>query len=153
MIAYRLMQPEDSEPVSVMVARAFNRFVAPDFDEEGVQAILNFVGPEALLERLAQGSFGILACDDTVIVGIIEIFEHRHIRLLFVDEQYQRQGISRELLRRAVEICRERNPRIERLTVNSSPYAVEIYQRLGFELIGPEEVHHGVRATPMVLKL
>jgi len=35
------------------------------------------------------------------------------------------------------------------MTVNSSPYAVDIYRRLGFHAISEEQLTDGIRFTPM----
>lgn len=37
------------------------------------------------------------------------------------------------------------------LTVNASPYAVEIYQHLGFLAVTEEQLMYGIRFTPMRL--
>ena len=34
-------------------------------------------------------------------------------------------------------------------TVNSAPYAVDIYRHLGFAETGPEQTINGIRFTPM----
>jgi predicted GNAT family N-acyltransferase len=41
----------------------------------------------------------------------------------------------------------------ERITVKSSPYAVEIYEKMGFEKVGDEQEIHGIRFIPMMLKI
>ena len=38
------------------------------------------------------------------------------------------------------------------LTVHSSPYAVPVYQRLGFTADGPERQEDGIRYTPMTYR-
>jgi len=37
----------------------------------------------------------------------------------------------------------------EKITVNSSPYAVKIYEKLGFVPDGNEQMVDGIRFTPM----
>lgn len=136
-----------------MIARSFHEFVAPDYSDEGVEAILDYIAPDALAEHVKENCSSIVALADDQIVGLIEVRNHDHISLLFVDENYQQRGISRELLKRAIELCQKHAPHVTELTVNSSPYAVPIYARLGFEQTGPEEIRNGVRFTPMTLVL
>ena len=57
---------------------------------------------------------------------------------------YHRKGIGRELL----DTMRRDYDRQE-FTVNSSPYAVEIYRHLGFEAMDQERTVNGIRFTPM----
>jgi GNAT superfamily N-acetyltransferase len=152
-VSYRPLQPGEEYEASGMIARSFQMFVAPDYSDEGAQTILDYIAPEALAEHVRENCFTIVARADDLIVGLIEVRNHDHISLLFVDEHYQRRGISRELLKRAIELCRKHVPDLIELTVNSSPYAVPIYTRLGFERVGPEEVRNGVRFTTMTLIL
>ena len=73
--------------------------------------------------------------------------------LLFVDSDFHRRGISRELLRRALDICCENRPDLSEVSVNSSPFAIPVYQKLGFQITGPEQTVNGIRFQPMVLNV
>ena len=44
-----------------------------------------------------------------------------------------------------------RTVRIEKMTVNSSPYAVPIYHKLGFKETDSEQIVNGLRYIPMIL--
>ena len=153
LITYRPMGPGEEKEVCDLVNRVFDEFVGPGYAEQGVLEFRNYVQPEALLERCQTTDFVLVATALDKIVGMIEIRANEHLSLLFVDRQYQGQGISRELLRRALDLCRRARPTLARLTVNSSPYAVSIYEKLGFEQVEPEKVVNGIRFIPMVLKL
>ena len=71
-----------------------------------------------------------------------------HISLMFVDKQYQRRGIARRLFETVLD-CRDIVDGNACITVNSSPYVVEIYRRLGFQPTGEERTENGIRFTPM----
>ena len=152
-IHYREMIAADTQVVSDLVARTFNTFVAPDFEPVGVTTFLEFVTPGAIQNRLEAGAFGLVAHGDKTIAGVIEFRDYSHITLLFVDAFYQRRGISRTLVQQGIAICQQHNPQLKEITVNSSPYAVAIYQHLGFVIRAPEETHSGIRAVPMRLEL
>jgi GNAT superfamily N-acetyltransferase len=151
-ITYRPMQPDEAQEVSDLIMRVFNEFVAPGYAPEGVQEFLWYVQPAALLKRAKIGTT-LVACVEKQVVGIIQMKEISHVSLLFVDKAFQRKGISSELLNRAIAICRRDNPAVAQITLNSSPYALPIYEKLGFRPTGPEQVTNGVRSTPMVLEL
>jgi predicted GNAT family N-acyltransferase len=70
-----------------------------------------------------------------------------------VDEHYHRQGIARELLKRALEICARNRTDQATITVNSSPNSVEVYQHLGFQATGAEQTKNGIRFVPMALSI
>ena len=79
------------------------------------------------------------------LTGVIAADEKlSHICLFFVDEPYQRRGIGRLLWEHVLYCSDEKS-----ITVNSSPYAVEIYRKLGFQSLAEECVTDGMRYTPM----
>jgi GNAT superfamily N-acetyltransferase len=146
------MKAGEETEVFNLIARVFDEFVAPGYSQEGVQAFLDYVQPEALLTRSADNHLTLLALADTQILGVIDMRSCHHISLLFVDTAYQGQGISRALLDTALSLCRELGHDLAEITVNSSPYAIPIYERLGFRATAGEQVKNGIRFTPMVLE-
>ncbi len=151
-ITYRAMQVGDIPVVSALVWHTFEAFIAPDYGHEGIQTFSRFVQPDALRERYDKGAL-FLAEVETTIAGMIEMNGHSHITLLFVDAAFQGRGISRELLRRALDICKQHRPNLDLVTVHSSPYAVEIYHRLGFVPLGPQQESSGILYVPMALSV
>jgi len=155
-ILFREMRVEDADAVVELVARTFNAFIAPGYSSEGVQHFLSSMTPERFLQLAQEGDLFLVAEIKDQIVGTISIriSDHsNHIRLLFVDGEYHRRGIARQLLEKALEIRRGCDPTISEVTVKSSPYALPIYGKLGFQQLGPERVENGMRFTHMVLKL
>ena len=63
---------------------------------------------------------------------------------LFVQSNYQRQGIGRKLWEYLLT-----NSENSLFTEHSSPYAVPIYHTLGFVDTDTERVEDGIRYTPM----
>jgi ribosomal protein S18 acetylase RimI-like enzyme len=88
--------------------------------------------PDARVDSVWEGDSLPRKLHKARIVGVIEVRQFRHISLLFVDDRFQRQGIARALVRHAVARCLSRRPDLRQITVRSSPYAVPIYERLGF---------------------
>ena len=151
---YRLMKRGEETEVCDLALRVFEEFVAPQFSEEGVQEFRNRADPHLFLRRAQWNHFILIATTaQKEIVGMIEIRDYSHVALLFVDAEFQRKGIGGELLRRALAICRRRNQNLSKVTVNSAPNAVEIYERLGFRRAGPERCEDHIRSVPMVLDL
>lgn len=68
--------------------------------------------------------------------------------MLFVDGRYHKQGIARKLFKEALMTIKN-NGAIDKITVNSSPYAVEVYHKLGFKDNNVEQTVDGIRFTPM----
>jgi len=152
-LIFRPIGKGEEEKVCNFVIHVFNEFIAPHYSQEGVNEFLKYVQPDALLQRLQKNHFTLLAMVQNRMVGMIEIRANNHVSLLFVDRSFQRKGISRELLRYALEICRKNKPDLREVTVNASPNAVPVYERLGFRPTRSEQIVHGIHFTPMILKL
>lgn len=128
-----------------LAGRVFMEFEAPDYSREGIEAFFDTaLRNEDFLNRLTiYGAF-----EGNELVGMIATRqEGRHIALFFVEGKYHRQGIGRRLFCAAAKNCTA-----DEMTVNASPYAVEVYRRLGFYEMGGEETVTGIRFTPMVYK-
>ena len=151
--SYRFMLTDEVADVCHFVNSVFDRSVAPLYTKRGRRKFREYADPEATSLRIRSDHFVLLAVEDGRVAGIIEMRSHRHVSLLFVEPDRQGRGLGKELLRRALEICRSADPDLREITVNSSPNAVEVYGRMGFETTGREQTINGVRSTPMRLRL
>jgi GNAT superfamily N-acetyltransferase len=145
-----LYQPGEETAVSELVLQVFDEFVAPGYTETGRSTFRAYIEPTAIQARIAKGiDYLLLAKDGAAIVGVIAIKNSEHISLLFVAKRYHRQGIARELYWRALIGLDIKAKGIHKISVHSSPYAVAIYERLGFRKTGDEREEDGIRFTPM----
>ena len=149
----RTMNPGEEVEVSNLVARSFNEFVAPDFPEEGIEEFFNYANPRSLIKRSEGNHFVVVAETESVIAGMIEMREMRHVSMLFVDKAFHRRGIGKELLRVALDKMNSDGRPPRKVTVHSSRFAVPFYQSLGFVRTEEEKIIHGVIHIPMALNL
>ena len=145
------MRPGEENDVCSLVARVFGTFVAPQYTQEGVDEFLRYAEPEAMAARARANHFVLLAEMDGRLVGMIEVRNCDHISLLFVEGEFQKQGVARDLVRRAIQRCMLNRSKLGRVTVNSSPNAVEAYKHMGFRPLGPEQTANGIRFVPMAV--
>ena len=143
----------EAKAIGELVLRVFTEFVADAYTQQGVREITDYVRPEAIRRRMAGDFFILTARTDNDLVGVIEVKEHRHISLLFVDKRMHRKGVGRELVHHAVARCREENPDLQAVTIQSAPRAVTAYEHLGFRQTGEQRVENGRVYVPMVLPL
>ena len=124
-----------------LVWEVFLEFDAPDYTEEGVKTFRDFITDE-----VKTGSLEIYGANKNgKLAGVIATRNQgSHIALFFVDKRYHRQGIGRKLWEAVL-----RNSTAETITVHSSPYAGEIYRKLGFTYTDGEQIEHGIRYIPM----
>jgi ribosomal protein S18 acetylase RimI-like enzyme len=152
-IIYRVLRLGEEDAVCRLIEESFNEFVAPEYSETGVKEFFKYSNPQSLKERAEKVHLVLLALDKNKLVGVIEIRSYNHISLLFVKTEYHNKGIAARLLKLSLESSRRANPLLDSVDVNSSPYAVDIYEKLGFERTGVEQEVNGIKFTPMKLIL
>lgn len=148
MFKVKNLQAEQLAEALSLVWEVFCRFEAPEYSEEGITEFKNFLNNEEEIGKLDfYGAFD-KASD---IVGVLAMRKPSHISLFFVKAEYHRQGIGRQLFEKI--LCDYQPQGIGVFTVNSSPYAVEVYRKLGFKLTGNECITNGIRYTPMKMEI
>jgi GNAT superfamily N-acetyltransferase len=141
MMDIRLLAPAEFGDAIALAWRVFQRFEAPEYSAEGVKNFQNTIHNPAFSSQLSL--YGAYAAD--TLVGMIATRSGgSHIALFFVEEACQRQGIGKALFQRMLTDAHG-----SAITVNSSPFAVPVYQRFGFTAISEEQVLDGIRFTPM----
>lgn len=138
--------------VSGLIKDTFNEFINDGFySDEGVKNFLRYVNPHNINYRLKNNHLMLVAEEDNIIRGVIEVRDLNHIGLLFVDKNFTKNSIGTELLRHAIEICKENNKMLIDITVNADPHSVNVYKRLGFEAKSSQQVLNGIVFIPMAL--
>lgn len=124
-----------------LIKQTFLEFVAPDYDESGIKNFFKFAEDEELLKKLLFYA----ALHDDKITGILAVDDKvNHICLFFVDKAFQNTGIGSALFKKFLN---ESMPKA--VTVNSSPFAVKVYEKLGFTANGSRQVSDGIVYIPM----
>ncbi|MBQ7595828.1 MAG: GNAT family N-acetyltransferase [Clostridia bacterium] len=140
----RKLKADEIETALALVWKVFLEFEAPDYSESGVDEFYKSIHDKNYLAQLRL--YGAFVADE--LIGVIASrSEGAHIALFFVDEKYQKKGAGRMLFNALLSDCKS-----EMITVNSSPYAVPIYKKLGFCVTDAEQSVNGLRFTPMEFK-
>lgn len=124
-----------------LIREVFAQCVAPDYEPEGIAMFEKSISDPAFIGRIRV--FG--AYEEDKMVGVIATrSEGKHIALFFVDAEHQGRGVGKALFARVLKAAGGAP-----MTVNASPFAVEIYRKLGFVETSGETVRDGIRYTPM----
>lgn len=138
----KLRQEEIAEALS-LTWNVFQRYEAPDYTQEGIEEFYKSIHDEKYLSELCW--YGAFVLDD--LAGVLATRSAgTHIALFFVEGKYHRKGIGKQLYQAA-----RADNHSNVMTVNSSPYAVPVYHKLGFKDTDSEQVVNGLRFTPMEL--
>lgn len=150
----RMLETEDIPAAVTLILEGYDKFVAHDYTPEGTVRFYEYASVEALTARLEGGNhFSMVAVADGELVGIIEMRDFDHCTLFFVKARYHGKGIGRWLFEEAVEYCRYNKPNLQTISVHSSPYAVPVYKRLGFEKTDTLQEENGIVYQPMECQL
>ncbi len=147
-----IMQPGQEPDVIDVVREVFDRYVAPDFPQEGVDEFYKFANVESLAKRSSSNCFTMIGCQDGKTVGVIEIRDMSHISMFFVKSAYQQKGIGKALFLEALSIIKK-DKDIHEVTVKSALNAVTVYECLGFQRQDKEQLVNGIRFIPMTFNL
>lgn len=144
-IFIRELKKEEIDNALELVWNVFLEYEAPDYSRQGTVEFFKSIHDTEYLKMLqVYGAFR-----ENKLVGVIATRSGgTHIALFFVDGKYHKQGIGKKLFAAVVN-----NSSAEKITVNSSPFAVPIYHRLGFKDTDREQVTNGLRYTPMEIRL
>lgn len=141
MIEVRKLEERELPGAMELVWAVFRRFEAPEYSAQGIETFYAYIQNMEQVKTLV--TYG--AYRDGELAGVLAL-RGDHISLFFVREKVQGRGIGKTLFRYAA--ARAGRP----MTVHSSPYAVDIYRRLGFVPTAEEQVEDGIRYTPMRLE-
>jgi len=135
-----------------LVWEVFEKYDMPDYEEIGVKTFQHFIEYSSMIERVAQGEMQFWGCYlNNYLVGVIALRQGQHISLLFVRDKFHHLGIAAKLVKVVVAAVEALEPKIRAVTVNSSPYAVGFYKKIGFKPLEDEKKADGIRFTPMRL--
>jgi len=149
----REIEQKDLKEAVNLVNTVFNEFVAGDYSQEGQKTFRDYL--EFKFEELSQDlnnghkkMWGFY--ENEKIIGVIGTRDRFHISLMFVSKDHQKRKVASKLFTTVVDSLKEdENSKSFEMTVNSSPYAVKIYERLGFRATDNEQIKNGIRFTPM----
>ena len=138
---------EDAPAISRLIG-SVARFFTLQPDGAGAEDFLKTISPEAVGGYLIDPRFAYFkAVENGALAGVIAVRDGSHLYHLFVDESFQRQGLSRQLWDHARVAVSDANPGY--FTVNSTPYAQPVYECFGFVATGPRVETKGIAFVPM----
>ena len=141
----RQLEASELENAFELVWRTFLEFEAPDYEAKGVETFRACLEDKDFVGRLTV--YG--AYDGGALIGVAATRnDGNHLAMFFVRRDHHRRGVGRQLFEHIKPLASS-----DRITINSSPYAVGVYRRLGFKETDSEKQSDGLRFTPMEYKI
>ena len=149
MLEYKIegLKLENLDEAIKVIETTFMKFEAPDYSKEGIENFFKFANNETIKENLKRNMKMYVAKVNEKIVGVIGYRDNSHINLLFVLEEYQHNGIAKALYNLVIEKCKKVHTK--KVTVNSSPYAHDVYLKFGFIDYNKMQEIDGIKFYPM----
>lgn len=142
----------DAPSISALIRGAAHYFTIKQ-NGEGAEQILLGMMPNAIANYIRSPNFNYLVgIIGTQLAGVVAVRDGKHLFHLFVQPELQRSGIARQLWQAAKSQAIAAG-NIAGFTVNSTPYAVPVYERFGFCATGSRVERNGIAFVPMVLTL
>ena len=143
MIEIKQLVNKEKDEALLFTKRVYIECKDESYSEQGIETFCNFVNNKEITKSFkVYGAF-----EDNILKGVIATDKRkRHINLFFVDKSSQAKGIGKKLMAIGIE-----NNENSFITVNSSRYAVPIYEKLGFVKMEEEKEQDGLKFTPMKL--
>jgi GNAT superfamily N-acetyltransferase len=147
----KLATREYAAPISELINSVSNYFTL-DPQGLGAEGFLETISTESILKYIENPSFYYCIClIEKELAGVIAIKEKTHVFHLFVSPEHQKKGLARLLWNHALVNVFELNA-VNVVTVNSTPFAVEVYKKFGFKCTGEKIEKNGSAFVPMKLE-
>lgn len=140
----------DAENISTFI-RGEAHYCTVNPSGDGAEHFFASITPEAIASYITSPDFiYLLGFVGVELVGVVAIRDGKHLYHLFVASKFHRLGIGSILWSHAKTKALEIG-NTEGFTVNSSLFAVPVYERLGFQIHGARVEEKGIVFVPMKL--
>lgn len=148
----RKAHPKDAAQISALVLRVAH-YLTSSGPGEIAPWFLTSITPSAIAGNIDDPKFNyLLGFVGQTLAGIIAVRDTTHVHHLFVAPEFHRQGVATKLWGHAkAEALASGNE--GGFSVRSSEFAVPVYERFGFRVIGARFEKGGIVFVPMKLEL
>lgn len=146
----RPLASTDIAAVAALLRTLALEYIVHESSREGASTFLAENDETGVRGFLALGHAYHVAVSEGELAGFIAVRDNSHLFHLFVGKRWHRTGLARRLwdVARAAAIARGGDAVF---TVNSSNYAVPVYESFGFVRVGPTQCAKGLYYNPMRL--
>ena len=139
----------DASAISALVCAGFNQQIAADWEPQAQRHFYAENQADKLVSKIAEASLCLVFEQGTELLGVIFLPRPTLVQLFFVAPGHLRRGIGRKLWRAVRAELEQHHPDVRTVELNSSPYAVGVYEALGFFPISKPYRRKGAVPTRM----
>jgi GNAT superfamily N-acetyltransferase len=138
----------DIPAVSALLRELAKEYIVHESPPEGASNFLAENDEMGVRGFLARGHVYHVAVVEGQLAGFVAVRDRSHLFHLFVGKRWHRRGIARSLWEVARDAALASGGE-GAFTVNSSNYAVPVYEAFGFVRVGPTQCAKGLYYNPM----
>jgi GNAT superfamily N-acetyltransferase len=146
----RPIEDEDVPAVAQLLKVLARDFIVHESTPEGAATFLRENNEEAIRRYIVAGQVYHVAESDGQIAGFVSMRDRSHLFHLFVGVPWQGQGVARKLWEVARQAAIDAGGSGS-FTVNSSNFAVPVYEKMGFVRTAPMQCLKALYFNPMQL--
>jgi len=157
----RIATENDATEISSLILTVAHSQLRTEFSEDGWLLFKKLLAVKTLKGLLNNKKFFYLVVTKgQSVVGVLCIKDRSHVFHFFVHSEFQGRGIGKLLWKAYLNDIKK--PRFNygtpvkkftEVSVNSSDYALPIYQKLGFKMKNGRQIKNGVCYTPLTFAL
>ena len=144
----RPLEEADLPACARLLRDSASEFIVHESTPEGASTFLRENDEHGLRAYVQGGHVYHVARDGTALAGFVGVRANSHLFHLFVDKRWHGRGLARQLWNVARREAIVRGGPGE-FTVNSSNYAVPVYEAFGFVRTAPMQCVKGLYFNPM----
>lgn len=145
----RPLRPSEVASASALVRESFVRLASGDWEDEARQRFVHDCDPDGLGLKITAASYSAGAFRGDRLLGFLLMPSPTVLGMLFVHPNSLRQGIATALWESARFRLKSGFPQVTTVELNSTPFALGFYRRLGFVPLSAEFIREGARAVRM----
>jgi GNAT superfamily N-acetyltransferase len=143
---------KDVEAISTLISSVAHYFTLHP-QGEGAESFLKTIQPSSIADYIKSDQFSYFtAFIGNDLAGVVAIRDNEHLFHLFVAPQFQRQGIAKKLWLFAKDVAITAANTVG-FTVNSTEFAIPVYEKFGFKVAGQRVETEGIAFVPMKLNM
>ncbi|MCE0495557.1 GNAT family N-acetyltransferase [Vibrio salinus] len=143
----------DAKAISELIVPLTEKYVCPSCDVAVHRVLLGSMSEESIERYLSENyAYVVAVTPENDVIGVAGIRAYSHLYHLFVNDDYQGEGLSRRLWE-AIKMESLRNGNCGRFTVNSAMNAESVYARFGFKRTAGVRNRRGMVDIPMALDM
>lgn len=140
----------DIPAVAALLRELAREFIVHQSTPEGASTFLAENDEMGVRGFLSRGHVYHVAVIDGELAGFVAVRDRSHLFHLFVGKRWHRRGVARALWDAGRDAALAAGGDGS-FTVNSSNFAVPVYERFGFVRVGPTQCAKGLYFNPMRL--